>query len=159
MAAREGTGVDMLVGIGGTPEAVIAACALKCLDGAMYGRLWPRDDKEREAALDAGYDLEKVLDIDDLVRGDTVFFAATGVTDGELLRGVRFDRRGSLTQSPSMRSKSAPPARSTPATSRLQAESVRLHRLRLAAAAPSPRGPGCRGGPGRRGWRTAPRRR
>jgi fructose-1,6-bisphosphatase II len=106
MAAREGTGVDMLVGIGGTPEAVIAACALKCLDGAMYGRLWPRDDDERQAALDAGYDLDKVLDIDDLVRGDNVFFAATGVTDGELLRGVRFDRRGARTQSLSMRSKS-----------------------------------------------------
>ena len=106
MAAREGTGVDMLVGIGGTPEAVIAACALKCLDGAMFGRLWPRNDDERQAALDAGYDLDKVLDIDDLVRGDNVFFAATGVTDGELLRGVRFDRRGSLTQSLSMRSKS-----------------------------------------------------
>jgi fructose-1,6-bisphosphatase II len=106
MAAREGTGVDMLVGIGGTPEAVIAACALKCLDGAMYGRLWPRNDTERRAALDAGYDLDKVLDIDDLVRGDNVFFAATGVTDGELLRGVRFDRRGALTQSLSMRSKS-----------------------------------------------------
>ena len=106
MAAREGTGVDLLVGIGGTPEAVIAACALKCLDGAMYGRLWPRDDTERQAALDAGYDLDQVLDIDDLVRGDNVFFAATGVTDGELLRGVRFDRRGALTQSLSMRSKS-----------------------------------------------------
>jgi fructose-1,6-bisphosphatase II len=106
MAAREGTGVDMLVGIGGTPEAVIAACALKCLDGAMYGRLWPRNDTERQAALDAGYDLDKVLAIDDLVRGDNVFFAATGVTDGELLRGVRFDRRGALTQSLSMRSKS-----------------------------------------------------
>jgi fructose-1,6-bisphosphatase II len=106
MAAREGTGVDMLVGIGGTPEAVIAACALKCLDGAMYGKLWPRNDSERQAALDAGYDLDKVLDIDDLVRGDNVFFAATGVTDGELLRGVRFDRSGSLTQSLSMRSKS-----------------------------------------------------
>ena len=106
MAAREGTGVDMLVGIGGTPEAVIAACALKCLDGAMFGRLWPRNDTERQAALDAGYDLDKVLDIDDLVRGDNVFFAATGVTDGELLRGVRFDRRGALTQSLSMRSKS-----------------------------------------------------
>jgi fructose-1,6-bisphosphatase II len=105
-AARPGTGVDMLVGIGGTPEAVIAACALKCLDGAMFGRLWPRDDDERRAALDAGYDLDKVLDIDDLVRGDNVFFAATGVTDGELLRGVRFDRRGALTQSLSMRSKS-----------------------------------------------------
>jgi len=106
MAAREGTGVDMLVGIGGTPEGVITACALKCLDGAMYGRLWPRDDTERQAALDAGYDLDQVLDIDDLVRGDNVFFAATGVTDGELLRGVRFDRRGALTQSLSMRSKS-----------------------------------------------------
>ena len=106
MAAREGTGVDMLVGIGGTPEAVIAACALKCLDGAMFGRLWPRNDTERRAALDAGYDLDKVLDIDDLVRGDNVFFAATGVTDGELLRGVRFDRLGALTQSLSMRSKS-----------------------------------------------------
>jgi fructose-1,6-bisphosphatase II len=106
MAARDGTGVDMLVGIGGTPEAVIAACALKCLDGAMFGRLWPRNDEERRAALDAGYDLAKVLDIDDLVRGDNVFFAATGVTDGELLRGVRFDRRGALTQSLSMRSKS-----------------------------------------------------
>jgi fructose-1,6-bisphosphatase II len=106
MAAREGTGVDMLVGVGGTPEAVIAACALKCVDGAMFGRLWPRNDDERRAALDAGYDLDKVLTIDDLVRGDNVFFAATGVTDGELLRGVRFDRRGALTQSLSMRSKS-----------------------------------------------------
>jgi fructose-1,6-bisphosphatase II len=106
MAAREGTGVDLLVGIGGTPEAVIAACALKCLDAAIFGKLWPRDDAERRAALDQGYDLDKVLTIDDLVRGDNVFFAATGVTDGELLRGVRFDRRGALTQSLSMRSKS-----------------------------------------------------
>ena len=104
MAAREGTGVDMLVGIGGTPEAVIAACALKCLDGAMYGRLWPRNDEERQAALEAGYDLDKVLDIDDLVRGGNVFFAATGVTDGELLRGVRFRPNEVLTQSLSMRS-------------------------------------------------------
>ena len=104
MAAREGTGVDMLVGIGGTPEGVITACALKCLDGAMYGRLWPRDDTERQAALDAGYDLDQVLTIDDLVRGDNVFFAATGVTDGELLRGVRFRAQEVLTQSLSMRS-------------------------------------------------------
>jgi len=106
MAAREGTGVDMLVGIGGTPEGVIAACALKCLDGAMFGRLYPRDDDERRAALEQGYDLDQVLAADDLVRGDNVFFAATGVTDGELLRGIRFDRRGALTQSLSMRSKS-----------------------------------------------------
>ncbi|MGH9261668.1 MAG: fructose-bisphosphatase class II family protein, partial [Acidimicrobiales bacterium] len=106
MTAREGTGVDVLVGIGGTPEGVITACALKCLDGVLFGRLWPRDDDERRRALDQGYDLEQVLTIDDLVAGDNVFFAATGVTDGELLRGVRFDRRGALTQSLSMRSKS-----------------------------------------------------
>jgi fructose-1,6-bisphosphatase II len=106
MAARPGTGVDLLIGIGGTPEAVIAACALKCLDGVMFGRLWPRDDGERQAALDAGYDLDQVLTIDDLVRGDNVFFAATGVTDGELVQGVRFDGRGATTQSLSMRSKS-----------------------------------------------------
>ncbi|HEV8650526.1 MAG TPA: class II fructose-bisphosphatase [Actinomycetes bacterium] len=106
MAARDGTGVDILIGVGGTPEAVIAACALKCLDAVMFGRLWPRNDEERTAALDAGYDLDQVLTIDDLVRGDNVFFAATGVTDGELMRGVRFDRRGATTQSLSMRSKS-----------------------------------------------------
>jgi fructose-1,6-bisphosphatase II len=106
MAARPGTGVDLLVGVGGTPEAVIAACALKCLDGVMFGRLWPRDDDERRAAVEAGHDLDQILTIDDLVRGDNVFFAASGVTDGELLRGVRFDRRGATTQSLSMRSKS-----------------------------------------------------
>jgi fructose-1,6-bisphosphatase II len=106
MAAREGTGVDLLVGIGGTPEGVIAACALKCLDGVMFGRLYPRDDGERRAALEQGYDLDKVLTTDDLAKGDNVFFAATGVTDGELVRGVRFDRHGALTQSLSMRSKS-----------------------------------------------------
>ena len=106
MAAREDTGVDVAVGIGGTPEGVITACALKCLDGALFGRLWPRNDDERRAALDAGYDLDKVLTIDDLVRGDNVFFAATGVTDGELLRGVRFRAHEVLTQSLSMRSAS-----------------------------------------------------
>jgi fructose-1,6-bisphosphatase II len=104
MAAREDTGIDVAVGIGGTPEGVITACALKCLEGAMFGRLWPRNDDERRAALDAGYDLDKVLSIDDLVRGDNVFFAATGVTDGELLRGVRFRAHEVLTQSLSMRS-------------------------------------------------------
>jgi fructose-1,6-bisphosphatase II len=106
MTAREGTGVDVLVGIGGTPEGVIAACALKCLDAVMFGRLWPRDDGERRRALDAGYDLDKVLTVDDLVTGEDVFFAATGVTDGELLRGVRFQQREVLTQSLSMRSRS-----------------------------------------------------
>ena len=106
MTAREGTGVDVLVGIGGTPEGVIAASALKCLDGVLFGRLWPRDDQERRRALDAGYDLDKVLTVDDLVAGEDVFFAATGVTDGELLRGIRFEQREVLTQSLSMRSRS-----------------------------------------------------
>ena len=105
LAADDRTSVDVLVGIGGTPEGVIAACAMKCLDGAIFGRLHPRDDGERQAALDAGYDLDKVLTTDDLVSGD-VFFAATGVTDGELLRGVRYTPRRVLTQSLSMRSRS-----------------------------------------------------
>jgi fructose-1,6-bisphosphatase II len=106
MAADEGSSVDVLVGTGGTPEGVIAACAMKCLDGAIFGRLYPRDDGERTAALEQGYDLEKVLTTDDLVAGDDVFFAASGVTDGELLRGVRYGPRRVLTQSLSMRSKS-----------------------------------------------------
>jgi fructose-1,6-bisphosphatase II len=105
-AAREGTGVDLLVGIGGTPEGVLAAAALRCMDGAIFGRLWPRNDAERRAALDAGYDLEKVLTTDDLVGGENVFFAATGVTDGDLLRGVQFGRRSATTWSMSMRAKS-----------------------------------------------------
>jgi fructose-1,6-bisphosphatase II len=106
LAADEGSSVDVLVGIGGTPEGVIAACAMKCLDGAIFGKLYPRDDVERQAALDAGYELDKVLTTDDLVSGDDVFFAATGVTDGELLRGVRYTPQRVLTQSLSMRSKS-----------------------------------------------------
>jgi fructose-1,6-bisphosphatase II len=104
-AAREGTGVDMLVGIGGTPEGIIAACALKCMGGGLQGRLWPRDDEERQKARDAGHDLDRVLSIDDLVRGD-VFFVATGVTDGELLRGVQYRGGGATTQSLVMRSRS-----------------------------------------------------
>ena len=104
-AAREGTGVDLLLGIGGTPEGIIAACALKCMGGALQGRLWPRDDEERQKALDAGHDLDRVLSIDDLVRGD-VFFVATGITDGELLRGVQYRAGGCTTQSLVMRSRS-----------------------------------------------------
>jgi fructose-1,6-bisphosphatase II len=106
MAADEDLSVDILIGIGGTPEGVIAACALKCLDGAMFGRLYPRDEGERSAALDQGYDLERILTIDDLVSGDDVFFAATGVTGGELLNGVRYRPGRVLTQSLSMRSRS-----------------------------------------------------
>jgi fructose-1,6-bisphosphatase II len=104
--AWRNSGNDVLFGIGGTPEGVIAACALQCLGGSIQGRLWPRDDGERRAALDAGFDVEKVLTIDDLVSGNDVFFAATGITDGELLRGVRYERSGARTQSLVMRSKS-----------------------------------------------------
>jgi fructose-1,6-bisphosphatase II len=106
MAADEDSSVDVLVGTGGTPEGVIAACALKCLDGAIYGRLYPRDDRERNAALEAGYDLDQVLSTNDLVSGEDVFFAATGVTSGELLAGVRYRPGRVLTQSLSMRSRS-----------------------------------------------------
>ena len=93
-AVSRETGVDLLWGIGGTPEGVISAAAIKCLGGQMLGRLWPRDDDERQAAIDAGYDLDEVLDVDRLVSGDDVFFAATGVTDGELLQGVRYPASG-----------------------------------------------------------------
>jgi len=105
-AARDGTGVDMLMGVGGTPEGVISAAAIKCLGGAMQGRLWPRDDGERQQLVDAGYDVERVLTQDDLVGGSDLFVAATGVTDGALLRGVRFADGSALTESIVMRSRS-----------------------------------------------------
>ncbi len=100
------TGADILFGIGGSPEGVLAACALKCMGGALYGKLWPRNDEERRAALDAGYDLDAILTLEDLVRGDNCFFAATGVTDGDLLKGVHYDAGGATTHSLVMRSKS-----------------------------------------------------
>ncbi len=106
MAARDGTGVDLLVGIGGTPEGVITACAIKCLGGVIQGKLWPKDAEERRRALDAGHDLDRVLLTDDLVTGDNVFFVATGITDGELLEGVRFTGGSATTHSIVMRSKS-----------------------------------------------------
>ncbi|MEV6526941.1 class II fructose-bisphosphatase [Longispora sp. NPDC051575] len=105
-AAREGSEVDVLLGIGGTPEGIIAAVALKCLGGAMQGMLWPRDDDERQKAIDAGHDLDRVLTLDDLVSGDNMFFCATGVTTGDLLKGVRYKAGGAYTQSIVMRSKS-----------------------------------------------------
>src|SRR5690348_12331664 len=104
--AWRNSGNDILFGIGGTPEGVIAACALKCLGGSIQGRLWPRTDLERRAAEEAGYDVDQVLTLDDLVSGNDVFFAATGITDGELLRGVRYWGDGAGTQSLVMRSKS-----------------------------------------------------
>ncbi|WP_460741166.1 class II fructose-bisphosphatase [Mariniluteicoccus endophyticus] len=106
MAARPNTGIDMLLGIGGTPEGIITACAIKCLGGVIQGQLWPQDDAERQKALDAGHDLERVLSTDDLVTGDECFFAATGITDGELLRGVRYHGGDATTHSLVMRSKS-----------------------------------------------------
>jgi fructose-1,6-bisphosphatase II len=100
------TGADILFGVGGTPEGVIAAAAMKCMGGEIQGRLWPRNDDERQQAIDAGYDLEAVLTTDDLVRGNNCFFAVTGITDGEVLKGVHYDARGATTQSLVMRSKS-----------------------------------------------------
>jgi fructose-1,6-bisphosphatase II len=97
LAVTERSPVDLLWGIGGTPEGVISAAAVKCLGGQLLGRLWPRDDAEREAAKQAGYDLERVLDRDDLVAGEDVFFSATGITDGDVLQGVRFPSAGGAT--------------------------------------------------------------
>ncbi len=105
-AARPNTGVDVLMGIGGTPEGIIAACALKCMGGEIQGRLWPKDDAERDKAIQAGHDLDRVLRTDDLVSGDNAFFCATGITDGDLLRGVHYRSGGCTTQSIVMRSKS-----------------------------------------------------
>ena len=106
MAARDGTGVDLLAGIGGTPEGIIAACAISCLGGMIQGRLWPRDEAERRKALDAGHDLDRVLTTSDLVTGENIFFCATGITDGELMEGVRYTPMGPTTHSIVMRSKS-----------------------------------------------------
>jgi len=105
-AAQPSTGVDLLMGVGGTPEGVIAAAALKCVGGGVQGKLWPRDDAERQALVDAGLDPDRVLTTDDLVSGEDVFVAATGVTTGALLRGVRYTPEGAVTDSIVMRSRS-----------------------------------------------------
>ncbi|MGH3496688.1 MAG: class II fructose-bisphosphatase [Nocardioidaceae bacterium] len=106
MAARPNTGVDLLLGIGGTPEGIITACAMKAIGGVIQGRLWPRDDAERQKALDAGHDLDRVLLTGDLVSGDDCFFVATGITDGELMKGVRYRSGTCTTHSLVMRSRS-----------------------------------------------------
>jgi len=106
MAARDGTGVDLLLGIGGTPEGIIAACAVKCLGGVIQGKLAPRDNDERDRAVAAGHDLSQVLTTDDLITSEDAFFAATGITDGELLAGVRYRAGGATTQSLVMRARS-----------------------------------------------------
>jgi fructose-1,6-bisphosphatase II len=106
LAVQDESPVDLLWGIGGTPEGVISAASIKCMGGQMLGRLWPRDDQERQAALEAGYDLDEVLDVDRLVAGNDVFFAATGVTDGDVLDGVHYTATGATTESLVMRSRS-----------------------------------------------------
>lgn len=105
-ATSDGSGIDLLIGIGGTPEGVVAAAALKCLGGAIQGRLAPRDEAERAALLAEGFDLDKILGTDDLVAGDDVFFAATGITDGSLLKGVHYGADRATTSSIVMRSRS-----------------------------------------------------
>ncbi len=108
MAARPDTGIDLLLGVGGTPEGIIAACAMQCLGGVIQGRLWPTDDAERERAIAAGHNLDQdsLLTTDDLVNADDVFFVATGITDGELMKGVRYRAGGASTHSLVMRSRS-----------------------------------------------------
>ena len=106
LAVSERSPVDLLWGIGGTPEGVLSAAALKSMGGQLLGRLWPRNDEERSAALDAGYDLDRILTADDLCGGEDVFFSATGVTDGDVLQGVRYRGKGATTESLVMRSRS-----------------------------------------------------
>lgn len=106
MTCKEDSGIDLLLGVGGSPEAVISACAIKCIGGNFQCKLWPRNREERERCLEMGMDIDRVLNIDDLVKSDNVFFAATGVTDGELLKGVRYGGATITTHSLVMRSKS-----------------------------------------------------
>jgi fructose-1,6-bisphosphatase II len=129
-AASAGTGVDILYGIGGTPEGVISAAALKCVGGGIQGRLWPRDDAERQKLVDAGLDPARVLHTDDLVSGSDVFVAATGVTAGSLLRGVRYLPNGAVTDSIVMRSRSGTVRRveATHALDKLEALTGREYR-------------------------------
>jgi fructose-1,6-bisphosphatase II len=129
-AAQPGTGVDILYGIGGTPEGVISAAALKCVGGGIQAKLWPRDDEERQQLVDAGLDPERVLTTDDLVAGRDVFVAATGVTTGSLLRGVRYLQNGAITDSIVMRSRSGTVRRveATHALDKLEALTGREYR-------------------------------
>jgi len=125
-AARGESDVDVLMGIGGTPEGITAACAIKCLGGMIQAKLWPRDEAEREKAIAGGHDLDRVLSTDDLVTGDNCFFVATGVTGGDLLKGVHYRAGGAHTQSIVMRSKSG--------TIRVVDSYHRLEKLRLYSA-------------------------
>ena len=132
-----GAGADILFGIGGTPEGVLAAAALKCMGGEIQGRLWPRNEEERGRAVDAGYDLDEVLTTDDLVEGDNCFFAATGITDGELLQGVRYHDFGATTQSLVMRSQSGTLRKIDASHAAGQAGRVQLDLVRLIPVRPA----------------------
>ena len=133
LAVTEGTGVDLLWGIGGTPEGVLSAAAIKSMGGHLVGRLWPRDDDERTRAKDAGYDLDEVLDVNRLVSGEDVFFAATGVTDGDLLQGVRYrDGAAATTESLVMRSRSGTVRKVQATHNRAEAARADRHAVRLA---------------------------
>jgi fructose-1,6-bisphosphatase II len=106
MAAMDSTGIDLLVGVGGSPEAVLSACALKCVGGEIQTKLWPRNEEEKCAALDEGFELDRIYRTNDLCSGENIFFAATGITDGELLKGVRYFGGGAETDTLVMRSRS-----------------------------------------------------
>jgi fructose-1,6-bisphosphatase II len=106
MAATPNTGVDITLGVGGTPEGVLAACALRALGGAIQAKLWFADDVQRRRAVDAGHDLDRVLATNDLIRSENAFFVCTGITDGELLEGVRYTSTGATTESLVMRAQS-----------------------------------------------------
>lgn len=129
-AASDDPSIDLLLGIGGTPEGIIAACAVKALGGVIQAKLWPRDDAERQKAIDAGHDLDRVLHTNDLVSGDNTYFVASGITDGDLLRGVRYTATGARTESLVMRSRSGT-IRSV--TSQHDVEKVRQHAKRVPA--------------------------
>jgi fructose-1,6-bisphosphatase II len=132
LAVSDNSPVDLLWGIGGTPEGVISAAALKCLGGQLLGRLWPRDEVERQAAIDAGYELDRVLTKDDLIRSNDVFFSATGVTDGDVLQGVRYTRDGhATTESLVMRTRSGTVRRVMARHDRAKLRALNAERLDL----------------------------
>jgi fructose-1,6-bisphosphatase II len=132
LAVSDNAPVDLLWGIGGTPEGVISAAAIKCLGGQLLGRLWPRDDEERGRAIEAGYELDRVLTVDDLIKGDNVFFSATGVTDGDVLEGVRYTRDGhATTESLVMRTRSGTVRRVTARHDRAKLRALNAERFDL----------------------------
>jgi fructose-1,6-bisphosphatase II len=128
LAVQPESPVDLLWGIGGTPEGVLSAASIKCMGGQLLGRLWPRNDEEKRAILDAGLSLDEVLDVDSLVAGNDVFFAATGVTDGDVLDGVHYTATGATTESLVMRSRSGTVRRISARHDRAKLREITGHR-------------------------------